>query len=59
MLKKNVCVCVCVRVRVRTVMSDSLQPVDYSRPDSSVHGCFMAKVLGWVAMPSSRGSSQG
>ena len=33
-------------------------PMDYSPPDSSVHGILQARILGWVAMPSSRGSSQ-
>ena len=33
-------------------------PMDYSLPDSSVHGILQAKILEWVAMPSSRGSSQ-
>ena len=32
-------------------------PMDYSPPDSSVHGILQAKVLKWVAIPSSRGSS--
>ena len=32
-------------------------PVDYSLPGSSVHGIFQARMLEWVAMPSSRGSS--
>ena len=32
-------------------------PMDYSPPDSSVHGIFQARRLEWVAMPSSRGSS--
>ena len=32
-------------------------PVDCSPPDSSVHGILQARVLEWVAMPSSRGSS--
>ena len=31
---------------------------DYSLPDSSVHGIFQARIVEWVAMPSSRGSSQ-
>ena len=31
--------------------------MDYSPPDSSVHGVFQAKILEWVAMPSSRRSS--
>ena len=33
-------------------------PVDYSSPSSSVHGISQARILEWVAMPSSRGSSQ-
>ena len=34
-------------------------PMDCSPPGSSVHGksCLQARLLGWVAMPSSRGSS--
>ena len=33
-------------------------PMDYSLPGSSVHGILQARVLEWVVMPSSRGSSQ-
>ena len=32
--------------------------MDYSPPGSSVHGILQAGILEWVAMPSSRGSSQ-
>ena len=32
-------------------------PTDCSLPGSSVHGIFQARILEWVAMPSSRGSS--
>ena len=32
-------------------------PMDCSPPGSSVHGILQAKILKWVAMPSSRGSS--
>ena len=32
--------------------------MDYSPPGSSVHGILQARILEWVAMPSSRGSSQ-
>ena len=39
-------------------MSNSLDPTDYSLPGSTVHGILQARVLEWVAMPSSRGSSQ-
>ena len=33
-------------------------PMDYSSPDSSVQGILQARIQKWVAMPSSRGSSQ-
>ena len=32
-------------------------PVDCSPPVSSSHGILQARILKWVAMPSSRGSS--
>ena len=40
------------------VVSDSLQPMDCSLPGSSVHGILQARILEWVAIPFSRGSSQ-
>jgi len=47
-----------------TVAARSLQlcpvfcdPVDCSPPGFSVHGMLQARILQWVAMPSSRGSS--
>ena len=53
--------CICI-VRV---CAQSLQlcptlcnPIDYSPPGSSVHGILQARILEWVTMPSSRGSSQ-
>ena len=33
-------------------------PMDFSPPGSSVKGILQARILEWVAMPSSRGSSQ-
>ena len=33
-------------------------PMDCSLPDTSVHEVLQARILEWVAMPSSRGSSQ-
>ena len=33
-------------------------PLDYSPPGSSVHGILQARIQEWVALPSSRGSSQ-
>ena len=49
----------CVRVlchfsRVQLLVD----PVDCSPPGSSVHGILQARILEWVAMPSSRRSSQ-
>ena len=41
------------------VLSHSVcDPADCSPPDSSVHGVLQARTLEWVAMPSSRESSQ-
>ena len=42
---------------VASVVSDSLQPYDYSPPVSSVHGILQARILEWVTIPFSRGSS--
>ena len=39
---------------VASVMSD---PMDCSQPGFSVHGILQARILEWVAIPSSRGSS--
>ena len=33
-------------------------PMDCNPPGSSVHGIFQARILGWIAISSSRGSSQ-
>ena len=44
-------VCVC------SVMSKSLQAMDFSLPGSSVHGIFQARILERVAISYSRGSS--
>ena len=48
-----------------TVSAKSLQscqtlcdPMDCSSPGSSVHGIFQARILEWIAMSFSRGSSQ-
>ena len=36
----------------------SLWPQDHSPPGSSTHGVFQARILGWISMPSFRGSFQ-
>ena len=41
-----------------SVMSDSLQPVNCSPPGPSVHGILQARILEWVAISFSRGSSR-
>ena len=48
--KTNMCV-VCLAV------SDSLDPIDRSLPGSSVRGILQARILKWVAISFSRGSS--
>ena len=54
----------CLRQLLVCVRSQSLQPrptlcdpTDCSPPSSSIHGILQARILEWVAMPSSRGSS--
>ena len=42
----------------RSVVSDSFHPMDCSPPGSSIHGIFQARVLEWVAISFSRGSSR-
>ena len=41
------CLCAC---SIISVVSDSLRPMDYSPPRSSVHGILQARVLEWVAI---------
>ena len=54
-----ICVCVCVCVRTRTQSCPTLcDPIDDSPPGSSVHGILQARILEWVAISSSRASSQ-
>ena len=45
----------CVRAQLLQTLCD---PMDCGPPDSSVHGILQARILEWVAMPSSRESSQ-
>ena len=52
----------CVCIRVCAFMCSRLcltlcSPVDCSSPGSSAHGIFQARILEWVAISSSRGSS--
>ena len=50
--------CVCVCVCTRSVMSDSCDFMDGSLSGSSVHGLFRVRILEWVAISFSTGSSQ-
>ena len=54
----HACVCMCVRACCPFSCVWLCNPVDCSLPGSSVHGILQARVLEWVAMPSSRWSSQ-
>ena len=54
-----VCVCVCLCVLVAQSCLTLCDPVDCSPPGSSVQGILQARILEWVAISFSRGSSQG
>ena len=47
-----------VKVLVTQSCPNSCDPMDCSPPDFSVHGILQARILEWVAVPFSRGSSQ-
>ena len=59
---KNPCLCradiLVVRVLGAQSCSALCDSVDSGLPGSSVHGILQARVLEWVAIPFSRGSSQ-
>ena len=48
----------CVHAKSLLYCPTLCDPMDCSPPGSSVHGIFQARILEWVAMLSSRGSSQ-
>ena len=53
--------CVCVRVSVwahAQLCQTLCDPMDCGPPGSSVHGILQARILEWVAISSSRGSSR-
>ena len=52
----TVCVCLCV-CSVTQLCPTLWNPMDCNPSGSSVHGILQARILEWVAMPSSRGSS--
>ena len=47
-----------VKLFVAQLYPTLCDPMDYSQPGFSVHGILQARVLRWVAVPFSRGSSQ-
>ena len=49
--------CVCVHMRAQSCPT-VCDPMDYSPPGSSVHGVLQARILEWVAISFSGGSSQ-
>ena len=49
---------VCVHAKSLLSCTILCNTVNCSLPDSSVHGILQARILEWVSMPSSRGSSQ-
>ena len=48
---------VAVRAKLLQLCPSFCNPVDSSPPGFSVHGILLPRILKWVAMPSSRGSS--
>ena len=52
----RICVCVCAKSFLLCLIL--CNTMDSSPPGSSAHGIFQASILEWVAMPSSRESSQ-
>ena len=57
-LNMYLCVCVCVCFKSFQSCQTLCDPMDCRRPGSSVCELLQARILEWVAMPSSRGSSR-
>ena len=53
-----VCVCMCVHAKSLQLSLTLCDPMDCSPPGFSDHGISQAKILEWVAISFSRGSSQ-
>ena len=47
------CVCVCVCAKLLQACPTLCNAMDCSPPGSSVHGILQARILEWIAMPSS------
>ena len=54
-LSINLLYCCCLVTKLCSTLCDLM---DYSLPGSSVHGISLARILEWIAMSPSRGSSQ-
>ena len=52
--RQDLGLCVCVSC---SIVSDSLQPHDRSLPGASIHGILQSRILEWVTISFSRGSS--
>ena len=52
------CLCMCVCVKSLQLCPILCDPMDYSTSGSSVHGILQARILEWVAISFSRGSSR-
>ena len=53
-----VCVCVCVLLScVQHSVVSNCDPVDCNPPGPTVHGILQTRILEWVAIPITRGSS--
>ena len=50
-------ICICMYAKLLQLCPTLCNPLDCSQPVSYVHWISQAKILEWVAMPSSRGSS--
>ena len=54
----NICKRVCACVKVTQLCPTLCNLMDHSPPGPSVHGILQARILEWVTIPFSRGSSQ-
>ena len=54
---KLIWISVCMHAQVLQLCPTLCNPMNCSPPGSLVHGIFQARILEWVTMPSSRGSS--
>ena len=57
-IKRCICIYTCMGAQSLQLCPTLCNPMDCSSPGSSVHGILQASILEWIAVPSSRGSSQ-